>query len=233
MLTKKRETQKHKRRVMKNLRFGLNTLLLCVIFLSMMGCQSLNSPTCENTTNPFPKPSGLADDTQYNPNIEISKVCFFTGEVERGQVYRQKIKDGLVFCLIPSSFWVENGGWTINIGDEIGDECDDNFAGIVTPPFHGNNATFVQGWQFRNETNTADSEGNAAQTRYFNFIFNQSDFEMIFKRRHLGEAIDVAQIPRSRGVFSITELNLGNLVPNETAWIESMKFEVKIYLPPD
>ncbi len=223
---------------MKNLCTGLNTILFCVILLSVTSCQSSNLPTCESTTNPFPKPSGQADDTQYNPNIEIGKVCSFAGEVERGQIYRQKIKDGLVFCLTPSSFWVESGGWTINIGDEIGDECSDNFAGIVTPPFHGNNATFVQGWQFRNETNTADSKGNAARTRYFNFIFNQSDFEAIFNLHYPDPATtnpksDLTKTPRSRGVFIITELKLGNLIPNEVAWIESMKFEVKIYLPPD
>jgi hypothetical protein len=223
---------------MKNLRTGLNTILVCGVILSVAGCQSPNLPTCESTTNPFPKPSGQADDTQYNPNIEISKVCSFTGEVERGQVYKQKIEDDLVFCLIPSSFWVKNGGWTINFGDEIGDECDDNFAGIVTPPFHGNNATFVQGWQFRNETNTSDSEGSIPQTRYFNFIFNQSDFEAIFNAHYPDPAstipkTDLTKIPRSRGAFTVTELKLGNLVPNEVAWIESMKFEVKIYLPSD
>lgn len=222
---------------MKNIRVGLNTFLLCVVVLLVAGCQSSNLPTCESTTNPFPKPSGQADDTQYNPNIEIGKVCSFTGEVERGKVYRQKIKDGLVFCLTPSNFWVENGGWTINIGDELSNECTDNFAGIVTPPFHGNNATFVQGWQFRNETNTADSEGNAARERYFNFIFNQSDFEAIFNSHYPDPAstneIDVSKISRSRGIFVITELKLGNLIPNEVAWIESMKFEVKIYLPSD
>ena len=222
---------------MKNLQVGLNTFLLCTVLLLVAGCQSSNLPTCESTTNPFPKPSGLGDGTQYNPNIEISKVCSFTGEVERGQVYSRKIKDGLVFCLVPSSFWVENGGWTINIGDEIGDECNDNFAGIVTPPFHGNNATFVQGWEFRNRTNTSDNESNIPQARDFNFIFNQSDFEAIFFNSHnptsTNKTIDVSQIPRSSGIFIITELKLGNLIPNEVAWIESMKFEVKIYLPTD
>ena len=223
---------------MKNLCTGLNTIVLCIVFLSVTGCQSSNLPTCESTTNPFPKISGLADDTQYNPNIEIGKVCSFAGDVERGEVYKLKLKDGLVFCLTPSNFWVENGGWTINIGDETGDECDDNFAGIVTLPFHGNNEVFVQGWQFSNETNTADSEGNVPQTRYFNFIFNQNDFELIFNAHYPAPAntspkTDLSKIQRSRGIFTITELKLGNLVPNEIAWIESMKFEVKIYLPPD
>jgi hypothetical protein len=223
---------------MKNLWVGLNTILFCVILLSVTGCQSPNLTTCESTTNPFPKPSGQPDDTQYNPNIEIGKVCSFTGEVERGQVYKQKIKEDLVFCLIPNSSSVENGGWTINIGDEIGDPCDDNFAGIVTPPFHGNNATFVQGWQFRNEANTANSEGNVIRTRDFNFIFNQSDFEAVFNSHYPNPASaipkpDLTKISRSRGVFTVVELALGNLIPNKVAWIESMKFEVKIYLPPD
>ena len=128
--------------------------------------------------------------------------------------------------------------WTINIGDEIGDKCDDNFAGIVTPPFHGNNATFIQGWQFRNEANTANSEGNAVRKRDFNFIFNQSDFETVFNSHYSNPAStipkpDLTKISRSRGVFTVTELTLENLVPNKVAWIESMKFEVKIYLPPD
>ena len=35
----------------------------------------------------------------------------------------------------------------------------------------------------------------------------------------------------SRGVMTITNLELGNLIPNERAWIESMNFEVKVYLP--
>ncbi len=143
-----------------------------------------------------------------------------------------------MFCLTPSSFWVENGGWTINIGDEIGDECDDNFAGVVTPPFHGNNAIFVQGWQFRNKTNTEDNEGAIPQTRDFNFIFNQNDFEAIFNAHYPNPAntspqTDLTKISRSRGLFTITKLKLGNLIPDKAAWIESMEFEVKIYLPPN
>ena len=217
---------------MKRFRAGLIVLLVCAFTLSLIDCQS-ELLSCESITNPFPKPSGLADDTQYNPNIEIGQVCSFTGEVKRGQVYRHKIKNGLVFCLTPSSFWVENGGWTINISDEIGNECDDNFTGIVTPPFHGNNAIFVQGWQFRNATNTGESEGSAPPTRFFNFIFNQKDFEAIFNAKYQmnnDETVDLTKIPRSRGALTITDLKLGNLVPNEQAWIESMKFEVKIYL---
>jgi len=136
---------------------------------------------------------------------------------------------------MPSNFRVENDGWEINISDELGIECNDNFSGVVTPPFHGNNAIFIPGWEFRNKTNTADNHGNALRTRYFNFVFNQSDYEAAFNLLYPDPAstnpkTDLKKIPRSRGVFTITELKLGNLIPNKAAWIEFMKFEVKIYL---
>ena len=31
--------------------------------------------------------------------------------------------------------------------------------------------------------------------------------------------------------MTITDIELGNLIPNDHVWIESMEFEVKIYLP--
>jgi hypothetical protein len=37
-------------------------------------------------------------------------------------------------------------------------------------------------------------------------------------------------IERSGGIFSITKLELGNLVPNSHAWIEFMEFEFSFYL---
>jgi len=199
-----------------------------------------NSVSCEATADPFPTrdPNG-----HYltNPSITIGKVCSFSGELRRGESFQKKIAPELVFCLTPSSFWQENGGWTLNISDEIGEPCDDNFAGVATPPFRGgDNATFIEGWQFRNENNTAESEANAitrnSLIRYFSFVFNQSEYEAIFNafwNIPTDESVDASKILTGRGVLTIVDLKLGNLIPNETAWIESMKFDVKIYLPPD
>ena len=41
----------------------------------------------------------------------------------------------------------------------------------------------------------------------------------------------IATMPKSGAIMTITDLELGNLAPNDHAWIESMEFEVKIYLP--
>lgn len=194
-----------------------------------------NAVLCEAITDPFPTrdPNG---NYLTNPTITIGKVCSFSGEVKRGQSFQKKITQGLVFCLTPDSFWQENGGWRLNISDEIGKPCDDNFAGIVTPPFHGeNNATFIQGWQFRNENNTGENETNA-MIRYFSFVFNQSDYESIFNASFnlpTDKNFDPSKILTSRSVMTIVDLKLGNLIPDKIVWIESMKFEVKIYLPPD
>jgi hypothetical protein len=194
-----------------------------------------DSVLCETTVDPFPTHDPTKDYLT-NPTVKIGKVCSFSGEIKRGQSFQKKITQGLVFCLTPSSFWVENGGWDLNISDEIGKPCDDNFAGIVTPPFRGgNNATFIQGWQFRNETNTGDNERQWL-TRDFSFVFNQSDYEAIFNDSFnlpRDNSIDASKILTSRGVLTIIDLKLNNLIPNKRAWIESMKFEVKIYLPPD
>jgi hypothetical protein len=171
--------------------------------------------------------------------LSIGKVCSFSWEVKRGQSFQKKITEGLVFCITPSSFWVENGGWDINISDEIGTACDDNFAGVVTPPFRGGyNALFIQGWQYRNENNTGPSEPTwlTKNPRDFSFVFNQKDYEAVFNDLYNlpnNKDISLNKIPTSRGILTITDMVLGNLIPNEIPWIESMKFEVKIYLPPD
>jgi hypothetical protein len=38
-------------------------------------------------------------------------------------------------------------------------------------------------------------------------------------------------IPHSRAHFTITEIELGNLIPHRHAWIEHMDFKVDVYLP--
>jgi len=226
---------------MKGLKKGHLWVVLVFIAIALIaiGYQH-DSVSCQTITDPFPTrdPNG---NYLTNPTVTIGKVCSFSGELKRGESFQKKISEGLVFCLTPSSFWVENGGWTLNISDETGVPCDDNFAGIVTPPFRGgDNATFIQGWNFRNEDNTGASEANAitanSMTRYFSFVFTQSEYDAIFNDAFnlpTDENVDASKILTSRGVLTIVDLKLGNLILNEIAWIESMKFEVKIYLPSD
>ncbi len=45
------------------------------------------------------------------------------------------------------------------------------------------------------------------------------------------ESSTKGEVPRSRGVMTITNLELGNLIPDSKAWIEYMGFEANVYLP--
>jgi hypothetical protein len=198
-------------------------------------------------------------DTEYAaslfPNITITRVCKFTGHILRGEIYKHQITEGLIFCLVPSGIFAEvpDEGWSIVTSDSLADSCDfksENFVDfgpIVTPPFRSNLLFDVYGWHFRNKDNTGENDGsvNAPQKeRFFNFVFNRKDYEIMWHSERCNEwkidtdcaiatqsSVKSSEIPRSRAKFTITELELGNLVPNSLAWIEYMEFIVEVYLP--
>lgn len=227
----------------------ISIVVIGIIGLILATCQpssNTDKTVCQPIENPFPTPTGKADSFQFNPNIEISSVCSFNGQVSKGEIYKHQITQNLVFCLLPSTSWRENDGWEIVITDTMENQCDKGFVRLVTPPFRGMNAVYIAGWHFRNENNTEENNGsvNAPQEiREFNFVFNQQDYETILTAYNCsrwpwleecltaGEIRDLTNILRSRGIMTITNLKLGNLIPNEKAWIELMEFEVKIYLP--
>ncbi len=210
----------------------------------LTACQSARRSqiSCEPATNPFDD-NPLMSESEYNggyfPNIEIGRVCKFEGQVKRLEMFKQKISEDLVFCLIP-----DETGWEIAITDSSQNDCAENFSIPVTPPWHGENPLFINGYQFRNRDNTGANDGsvNAYQEiRGFNFVFNHNDFEVMqsaYRCSHWfvdcpneTETGNNIKVFWSRGIMNITHLELGNLMPNERAWIESMDFEVEIYLP--
>lgn len=218
----------------------------------------LTNAVCEPSSNPFVK-SPTMGESEYAayllPNISITRVCRLTGDISRGEVYKHQITEGLIFCLIPSGIFAEvpDEGWSIVISDALPGSCDFtskdyvNFGPIVTPPRHGNLWFDVYGWHFRNKGNTRENDGtvNAPQKeRYFNFVFNREDYEIVWYAERCSQwridtdcaiatqsSIKSSEVPRSRAKFTITELELGNLVPNSLAWIEYMEFMVEVYLP--
>jgi hypothetical protein len=216
----------------------------------------LTEISCEPGSNPFnhnPMMSQSEYSGGYYPNITITRVCTFAGQVVRGQIYKHQILKDLVFCLVPSegAVGLPNDGWEIVISDSFPGGCDFksdsfvNFGPIVTPPFHGNMDFDVYGWHFRNQGNTGANAGsiNAPQNdRFFNFVFNRKDYiTEWYALRCASWGIDTdcalatqtssnQEPPRSRAEFTITKLELGNLIPGSYAWIEYMEFEVKIYL---
>jgi len=149
----------------------------------------------------------------------------FSGTVKRGETFAHPLPGGLVFRLVPES---QNLGWQIAVTDPA--RPGENLARF-TPPFHFvPNPRFIEGWHFRN----ADNSGpNAVGEKNVNAPQEIRDF--IFSPE-VGRSItwpidreDVKRITRDgQGMLTITHLDLGNLVPGERAWIESMRFTVRI-----
>jgi hypothetical protein len=225
------------------MKFRLQVVIaLGLSFFCLTACQATKTSqvSCQPVSNPFDD-NPLMSESEYNggyfPNIEIGKVCEFEGQVKRLNIYRQEIADGLVFCLKP-----DETGWEIAITDSSQNECTENYSIPVSPPWHGENPLFISGYQFRNRDNTGENDGsvNAYQEeRGFNFVFSHNDFEVMqsaYRCSHWfvdcpTETSNKTVVYWSRGIMTITNLELGNLIPNERAWIDSMDFEVKVYLP--
>jgi hypothetical protein len=183
--------------------------------------------------------------------IEIFDVSDFTlsfsGSVARGQTFEKELENGLVFRLVPLG-----GGlgidWSIFVGtEEYGDE---NYSFIVTPPYRGVNHIYVAGWHFRNSDNsgpntTGPKNVNApGETRRFDFVVNERDYEiavealdkMLWPGNWSEEEVDLAATEHARlnkghGILEIMDLELGNLIEGERAWIEHMAFDVELIFP--
>jgi len=149
----------------------------------------------------------------------------FTGEIARGESFRHALLDGLTFELVPAS---QSLGWQIMVTDQA--RPGENLA-RYTPPFHFvPNPRFIEGWHFRNADNSgpnAVGEKNVnAPQKIREFIFSPE------VGRGIGWPIDMEDVKRitrdGRGVLEITHLTLGNLIPGERAWIESMRFRVEV-----
>lgn len=208
--------------------------------------------SCEPSTNPYAEnPLINPVEAAYLPNIPISRICAFEGKISRGQIYKHQITEILIFCLVPGGIMPNipdkgTEGWNIVISDSLPGSCDYssanfvNFGLVVTPPFHGNVSFDVFGWQFRNENNTEDLDNRF--NRYFNFVFDREDYDTYWYGTRCGlwngdtdcalatQTSTNTDISRSSGKFSVTNLKLGNLVPNSRAWIEYMEFRFEVYL---
>lgn len=218
-----------------------------VIGLMLIGCtaseKSFSAPVFKEVV-----PTATADygdiGSEFVPNIEVESIFIFSGEIQRGETFEQAFGNRLLFCLLP-----DNLGWHIVVTHESQGHCDwssPSYSGLLNPPFWGTNPTFIKGWHFRNENNTDKNDGSVntpQEKRWINFLFNEQDYQIASEamdcilRNDCGD-LDVHQsrqmitnIPKSRATMNITQLELGNLVEGEQAWIESMEFEVEIPLP--
>ena len=167
----------------------------------------------------------------------------FDGEARRNGAFIHELRDTLSFGLKPTA---EGWGWTIWMGDPR--QPRDDYVLVATPPYRGVNSTQIFGWHFRNADNTGSNEVgfktvNAPQeVRPFRFVDTPEHYaaarqalEIALWGGDRGKAETdaardflLADEGWGQGVLEIAELELGNLVPHQRAWIERMAFTVTL-----
>jgi hypothetical protein len=160
----------------------------------------------------------------------------------KGKNYKYEISKDLIFELLPAEY-----GWVISIRNKSQSE---NYCGIATPPFHGINSLYIEGWHFRNADNSGPNEAgekniNAPQeTREFSFVTDQKSYERTadlldimlhsgnINSEKLTEAeTELAGIKKGNGKLEIIEMKLENMKLNEKAAFAYMKFSVELNIP--
>lgn len=181
-----------------------------------------------------------------NRNHEITK---FSGEVSDKNNFEKEIGHHLFFQLHHDDL-----GWSISVTNKIsnlaGEKFTDNFASIVTPPYHGVNNLDIFGWHFRNEDNTGPNivglknVNSPQKIREFDFVLNDADYKTAYHsldimlrpngktEKEIEIASDIhANLIKGHGKLIIHEIKLNNLIAGKVAGIESMKFDVELKFP--
>ena len=160
----------------------------------------------------------------------------FSGTVIRHEDYQYELQGGLVFTLEFISYGPE--GWAIRIFDPA--FPGDNFCAVVTPPYRGINALQIYAWHFFNEDGTGPNDGSVnapGEERRFCFVTDKASYDAAFELLSAmlwpesPEAQESAAalhdgIHRESGILIVTEL-----VAGDSAYIDSMKFDVELYIP--
>src|SRR6266508_2950953 len=211
----------------------LSTLvLLGLIGFSFAKIRS-NKVVCEPATTPW-KIEDFAVPNEYiagyYPNATITQVCSFSGNITRGQPFKQTVAQYLAFCLHPISYLQD--GWNISMTGEQDENCETDFSSPVTLPMHGWTPRDVVGNYFAEKSSAEEIIGSTEKpvaVREFSFIFSYKDYKMIEENWACwtygfncpSDWGNTSETPRSRGIFTITKIKLGNLASEDQTWIES------------
>lgn len=166
----------------------------------------------------------------------------FSGEVLKGRSFEKQVRANLYFRLVPDEL-----GWSISVGSKAGEN---NFCGVVTPPYRGVNGIYIEGWHFRNSDNSGPNEPGAKNVtapqrlRQFYFVLDDADYRKAFdalqillwpytySKQQIDEAENVhAKLPKGRGSLNIRDLKLNTLEPGKQAGIDQMTFDVELIVP--
>lgn len=185
--------------------------------------------------------------TENKENETLADKITFTGQVSRGQVFEKEISEDLLFRLVPTEYAnIDIVGWQINIINKSYPEHE--LASVATPPFRGNQVLDIVGWHFRNDDNSGPFVSipggyyKPQEVRPFSFILTEESYETALEaigciispcdNMEVEEAIQIHEtIPKASGKLTINQLDLGNLVIGERAWIEIMEFTVELEVP--
>lgn len=202
-------------------------VVLCAALLA--ACRPITRPTTDATTEASTEAStdGASD----------ARIYTLQGQIARGESLALPLEGGLMFRLAPLG-----EDWEIQITpteeaaeQAAGAETPADYSFVITPPFRTLNSRQLQGWHFR----TADNSGpnapgpnnvNAPQEqRHFCYVLDAESYTLAFSRFHEqgNFAAGLEDIHAAGAHFTIQSLELGNLVPGEQAWIESMQFSLE------
>lgn len=157
--------------------------------------------------------------------LSRSKRISFKGKVQRGETWRKEFLKRYVFQLVPIPH-----GWRIDVSEPGRPDAD---LAMWTPPWHGPNALYIEGWHFRNDDNTGPNDGsvNFPQLQR-GFIFSPKVGRSIAgPGGGYPSLVEICEIEHDgSGMLTITSMKLGGLRARQRAHIEDMKFRVTIDL---
>ena len=142
------------------------------------------------------------------------------GRVEASSTFRSAFGSDFFFVLAPSEY-----GWVIRVEQRDRDED----LARLTPPWHFvPNPRYIEGWHFRNASNTAPNDGsvNAPQERR-EFLFSP---DVGHSLDYDGSATPAAVVEEvrsfGRGELTLTDFRLTPFVEGERASFEVISIEV-------
>lgn len=156
----------------------------------------------------------------------------FSGSLKHGERFERALRDGMRFRLSPT-----DEGWDIHV---VAKDSTADFAGVVTPPFHGPNPLGIMGWHFKPGTEAA-----LGSDREFQFTLNDED------QRTAASALDVIlwpgdrglaaqdsaqsvwdNLPRGEGLFEIQDVKIDSTTHPDAPSISRMTFRGTLIWPP-
>jgi hypothetical protein len=155
------------------------------------------------------------------------------GTVKRGQPFRHRLNNSLVFGLDPTEVKTTNcDGWHAWIGTSR----EENFSDLATGPSHGLNALDLCAVDFRNTDNSGPNNGGVnrpGKHRQFRFVTTPAEQEHLYRlAENPTTAHDESTHMRlGSGSFTITRLSLGHLQPGIPPTIKQMDFTVDLDIP--